>query len=303
MASFTASSWQSEKSAPSQKPKSKRSTSKRKSKRSKSAPRKKTQAQKPRKNTQAQKPRSKTPVYVTLGVAVAAVVAAVLYFFTPQLANIQSLLPASETEIALETPTPSAQETSVEAPAAIDPARLAQLVTASYGEAVATQGQADVNGATMSFNTVWLQDASQGTGTITWEGITAEVKLYKGTLLVKNDTKLLDKYAGVDTGIDGWVIVVDETPLLRAFPGKAGVTALTLATPEQMQVEGAVVKVGDITATITNDTVSYYTLPSLEYSIAAVDPRQVQGISPDTFKADGELRKNEAGAWVPAKYE
>ena len=155
----------------------------------------------------------------------------------------------------------------------------------------------------MSFKTTWFQDASNGEGTITWNGITAGAKIYKGTLLVNNDTGLLDKYTGKEIGVSGWTIITENTPFLRAFPGKAALSPLTIATQESMLVEEDTVTVENITATLKNGKITNYKTETVDYSITSANADTVVTVSGDTFKAAGKLSKDESGNWLGEKFE
>ena len=196
----------------------------------------------------------------------------------------------------MDTPTEQPKPT-------LTPSELASAVNASYTEAITTEGTSEVNGETMTFKTTWFQDASNGEGTITWSGITAGIKIYKGTLLVNNDTGLLDKYTGKDIGVPGWTIITENTPFLRAFPGKAALAPLTIATQESMLVKDDTVTVENITATVKDGKITKYKTDTVDYSITSADVAAVVTVSGDTFKAAGKLSKDESGNWLGEQFE
>lgn len=212
--------------------------------------------------------------------------------------NLDANAPAEDAHSAAEGED-SAQR---EVPPAITPQELAAAVASSYTDAITTRGTTDIEGQTMTFDTTWFQDSSNGAGTITWNGMDAPVKVYKGTVLVNNDTGILDAYTGKDLEVKGWVIVVDETPFLRAFPGKAGVAPLT-NTSDNLVVEGNTARVDDISAEVVDGKVVKYTTKVVSYDIESADPSAVETVSAGEFKANGSLRKDEGGNWVGELFE
>lgn len=173
-------------------------------------------------------------------------------------------------------------------------------VELAYAPAIHTAGTATLDdGREISFDTSWLSDGSVGHGTLRLGGSEGEAYIYKNTLILNNDSGLVDSFISKPTQVEGWLIMVSPS-LEQAFPSLAKVSALTATPEDDLVVDGDRVTGSGVTATLTAGEVTRFVTDISDYTIEPLDPAEVSAL-PDGFKADGKVELVE-GEWETSQF-
>lgn len=252
--------------------------------------------------------------------AVLALVAGGVYAFKD---NITGLFKDDKSTSAARDPEAGSGEINTEVPenppadVPAEPANgadVAKAITDSYTTtgAVHTKGTSYFDGKKVDFDTTWLSDRSTGNGTITVDGNTAEVRVYKdfdgsnGTekrngILVHNNTGILNTLLGHEVPFAEWVLVNSETELSHIFPS-AMLSADKANMSPEVSTDSGVTTAGEVIITQNEDKLAHITAPGVDYDIQSVDPGEIIPL-PSGFALQGKIERDDAaGTWRNFKY-
>lgn len=193
-------------------------------------------------------------------------------------------------------------------------AEVAKSINAAYTAtgAIHTKGTSYYDGKKVGFDTTWLSDRSTGHGTITVDGNTAEVRVYKdfdgsngkekrNGILVHNNTGVLNDLLGHKVPFSEWVLVNAETELSHIFPS-AMLSAEKANVAPEVSTDKGVTTAGETIITQNEGKISHITAPGVDYDIQSIDPGEIIPL-PSGFALKGKIERDDAaGTWRNFKY-